>query len=256
MSEPIAIAVLGATGNLGRQVCRQALDRGWRLSVGVRSRGRLEPETAARARIAELDLAAATVGQLASFLSGHDVFVFCAGVVTEGEAFVRLFDKAVSAVEALPAGSRPVSWFMAGAALLPLDARGRLGVDLPKVRGTYWPHRKNYERLQRSEIDWRLLCPGPMVDQPALGLERLRVSIDSLPAPMPGIVGTLPAPLVLPLFAMLIPNLIIPYADAASVILAHVQRDDSTSRHRFGVALPAGMKGKKDAWVAAPRGAA
>ncbi len=236
MSEPIAIAVLGATGNLGRQVCRQVLDRGWHLSVGVRSRSRLEPETAARARIAELDLAAATIGQLASFLSGHDVFVFCAGVVTEGEAFVRLFDKAVSAVEALPAGSRPVSWFMAGAALLPLDARGRLGVDLPKVRGTYWPHRKNYERLQRSEIDWRLLCPGPMVDQPALGLERLRVSIDSLPAPMPGIVGTLPAPLVLPLFAMLIPNLIIPYADAASVILAHVQRDDSTSRHRFGVA--------------------
>lgn len=256
MSEPISIAVLGATGNLGRQVCRQALDRGWRLSVGVRNRGRLDPETAARARIADLDLAAATVGQLASFLSGQDVFVFCAGVVTEGEAFVRLFDKAVSAVEALPALSRPVSWFMAGAAMLPMDARGRLGVDLPKVRGTYWPHRTNYERLQRSDVDWRLLCPGPMVDQPALGLERLRVSIDSLPAPMPAIVGALPAPLVLPLFAMWIPNLIIPYADAASVILAHVQRDDACSRRRVGVALPAGMKGRKDTWAAAPRGAA
>ena len=149
MSEPITIAVLGATGNLGRQVCRQALDRGWHLSVGVRNQSRLEPETAVRARIAELDLAAATVRQLASFLSGHDVFVFCAGVVTEGEAFVRLFDKAISAVEALPAASRPVSWFLAGAALLPLDARGRLGVDLPKVRGTYWPHLRNYERLLR-----------------------------------------------------------------------------------------------------------
>lgn len=255
MSEPISIAVLGATGNLGRQVCRQALDRGWHLSVGVRARGRLEPETAAHARIADFDLAAATVGQLASFLSGHDVFVFCAGVVTEGEAFVRLFDKAVSAVEALPASGRPVSWFVAGAALLPLDARGRLGVDLPKVRGTYWPHRKNYERLQRSDIDWRLLCPGPMADQPALGLQRLRVSIDRLPAPMPAIAGALPAPLVLPLFAMLIPSLIVPYADAASVILAHVQREDTTSRHRVGVALPAGMKGRKDEWAAAPRGA-
>jgi putative NADH-flavin reductase len=256
MSEPISIAVLGATGNLGRQVCRQALDRGWQLSVGVRTRGRLEPETAARARIADLDLVAATVGQLASFLSGHDVFVFCAGVVTEGEAFVRLFDKAVSAVEALPASGRPVSWFVAGAALLPLDARGRLGVDLPKVRGTYWPHRKNYERLQRSDTDWRLLCPGPMADRQALGLERLRVSIDRLPAPMPAIVGVLPAPLVLPLFAMLIPSLIVPYADAASVILAHVQREDTTSRHRVGVALPAGMKGRKDKWAAGPRGAA
>lgn len=256
MSKPITIAVLGATGNLGRQVCRQALDRGWQLSVGVRTRSRLEPETAARARISDLDLATATVGQLASFLSGHDVFVFCAGVVTEGEAFVRLFDKAVSAVETLPASSRPVSWFMAGAAMLPLGSRGRLGVDLPKVRGTYWPHRKNYERLQRSEIDWRLLCPGPMVDQPALGLERLRVSFDCLPAPMPAIVDRLPAPLVLPLFALLIPSLIIAYADAASVILAHVQREDSSSRHRVGVALPAGMRGKKDEWVAASRGEA
>lgn len=126
MSVPIAISVLGATGNLGRQVCRQALDRGWQLSVGVRTRGRLEPETAARARIFDLDLAAATVGQLASFLSGHVFFVCCAGVVTEGEASVQLFDKAMSAVQALPASSRPVSWFMAGAALLPLDARGRL----------------------------------------------------------------------------------------------------------------------------------
>jgi putative NADH-flavin reductase len=255
MSKPIAIAVLGATGNLGRHICRQALERGWQLSVGVRSRGRLAPETVARAQVADMDLAEATVEQLASFLDSHDVFVFCAGGVTEGEAFVRLFDKAVSAVEAIPVQRRPVSWFLAGAALLPLDARGRLGVDLPKVRGTYWPHRKNYERLQRSDIDWRLLCPGPMVEQPTLGLERLRVSIDSLPAPMPAIARTLPAPLVLPLFAMLIPNMIVPYADAASLILAHVQPKDSTSRHRVGVALPEGMKGSKDQWVSTPRGA-
>ena len=157
------------------------------LSVAVRNRGRLAPEVAARAQVADLDLTSATIEQLSSFADGHDIFVFCAGVVTEGEAFVRLFDKAVSALEALRTDRRPVCWFLAGAALLPLDATGRLGVDLPKVRDTYWPHRKNYERLQRSDIDWRLLCPGPMVEQPALGLQRLRISIDSLPAPLPAI---------------------------------------------------------------------
>lgn len=248
-----SIAVLGATGNLGQHIASQSLERGWNLAVAVRNRGRVTSEVAARAQVTDIDLTTATIEQISSFADGHDIFVFCAGVVTQGEAFVRLFDKAVSAMESLRTDRRPICWFLAGAALLTLDATGRLGVDLPKVRDTYWPHRKNHERLQRSDIDWRLLCPGPMVEQPALGLQRLRVSMDSLPAPLPAIVRSLPAPLVLPLFAMKIPEMIIPYADAASVILANVQPKDSTSRHRIGVALPVGMKGKKDQWAAKPR---
>lgn len=252
-AEKPSIAVLGSTGNLGRHIARLALDRGWSLSVAVRNRGRLTPEVASRAQVTDLDLASASLEQLSSFAAGHDIFVSCAGLVTEGETFVRIFDKAVSAVDALPSDRRPVCWFLAGAALLPLDATGRLGVDLPKVRDTYWPHKKNYERLLRSDIDWRLLCPGPMVEQPALGLQRLRISIDILPSPLPAIARSLPAALVLPLFALKIPKMIISYADAASVILANVERKDSTSRHRIGVALPVGMKGKKDQWAAKPR---
>lgn len=255
-SQMTSIAVLGATGNLGKHVSQQALAQGWDLAVGVRSRARLAPEVAARARITDLDLTSASIEELAAFAEGCGVFVFCAGVVTEGEAFVALFDKAVSAIEIIPPERRPVCWFLAGAALLPLDAKGRLGVDLPKVRDTYWPHRKNYERLQRSDIDWRLLCPGPMVEQPAIGLQRLRVSIDSLPTQLPAFAGSLPAPLLFPLFAMKIPEMIIPYADAVSVMLGHVSREDAMSRHRVGVALPVGMKGKKDEWAARPRNAA
>lgn len=84
-----------------------------------------------------------------------------------------------------------------------------------------------------------------MVEQVAIGLARLRVSIDCLPAPQPAIARVLPAPLVLPLFAMAIPNLIVPCADAASVILAHVVGGDSWSRPRVGVALTAGLKDQK-----------
>lgn len=245
-----SLALLGATGNLGRHVARQALADGWALSVAVRNRGRLDAEVAAGAQVTELDLTLASREQIASFADGRDAFVSCAGVVTEGEAFVRLVDRVVAALESLPPGRRPVCWFLAGAALLPLDGTGRLGVDLPKVRDTYWPHRENYERLQRSSLDWRLLCPGPMVEQPAVGLRRLRVSLDSLPAPLPAIARSLPAPLVLPLFAMKIPEMIIPYADAASVMLANVDARDPMSRRRVGVALPAGMKGRKDKWGA------
>ena len=95
-----------------------------------------------------------------------------------------------------------------------------------------------------------------MVEQPAIGLQRLRVSIDSLPAPLPPIAKALPAPLVLPLFAMKIPEMIIPYADAASVMLANVSPGGAMSRRRIGMALPVGMKGSKSQWAAQPRGAA
>lgn len=248
-----SVAVLGATGNLGRHIAQQVLERGWSLSVAVRNRSRLNPEVAARARVTDLDLGSASIAQISAFAEGHDALVFCAGVVTEGQSFVALFDRAVSALEAIARSQRPVCWFLAGAALLPLDSSGRRGVDLPKVRETYWPHRSNFERLQRSTLDWRLLCPGPMVDQPALGLSQLRVSIECLPTALPSMARLLPAPLLLPIFAMKIPEMIIPYADAASVMLANVRPDGSVSRRRVGVALPVGMKGKKDQWAAKPR---
>jgi putative NADH-flavin reductase len=251
-----ALAILGATGNLGRHVARQALDRGWDLSVAVRSRSRLSQEVAENARVTVLDLDAVGVDELARFVAGHDALVCCAGVVTQGEAFVALIDRVVSAVERVPAASRPVSWFMAGAALLDLDTNGRRGVDLPKVRDTYWPHRANFERLQRASLDWRLLCPGPMVDQPAVGTERLRISIDALPSPLPAVARALPAPLLLPLFAAKVPEMIVPYADAAAVMLNNIAAASAMSKRRVGIALPAGMRGKKDQWAARPGDAA
>lgn len=240
-----SIALLGATGNLGQHVARQALARGWALSVAVRNRGRLSADVASAAAIVDMDLVTATTTEIASFAAGQDVFVCCAGYVTQGDAFVRLEDKIVTALESIQHDQRPVCWFLAGAALLPLDANGRLGLDLPKVRDTYWPHKLNHERLQRSDLDWRLLCPGPMIEAPAIGLDRLRVSLDTLPAPLPASAGALPSLLVLPLFAMKIPEMTIPYGDAASVMLADVEPHGRTSRHRIGVALPVGMKLRK-----------
>jgi len=248
-----SVAILGATGNLGSHVALQVLERGWELSVAVRSRDRLSTHVGDRARVTICDLAAVHADELARFVEGHDALICCAGVVTQGQAFVALIDRIVSAVESVTAASRPVSWFMAGAAVLDLDANGRRGVDLPKVRDTYWPHRTNFERLERSGLDWRLLCPGPMVDQPGLGLDRLRVSIDSLPAPLPAMARFLPSPLLLPWFAMQIPQMIIPYADAASVMLHNLSADSPMSKKRVGIALPVGMRGKKTQWAAKPR---
>ena len=123
---------------------------------------------------------------------------------------------------------QPVCWLLAGAALLDIDSSGRRGVDLPEVKSTYWPHRVNFERLSRSRLDWRLLCPGPMVDEPALGLDRLRISLDVLPVEIPAVARALPDSSLLPVFASLIP-MIVPYTDAAALMLASLNRGHAMS---------------------------
>lgn len=248
-----SIALLGATGSLGSCVARQALDAGHELSVLVRTPSKVPAEVASRAAVSTGDIARMPTRQLASFMAGRDALISCAGLVTEGAGFVNLFDRVVTALESMAADERPrVCWFLAGAGLLDLDGSGRCGIDLPKVGSTYWPHRANFARLKRSPIPWRLLCPGPMVQGPAIGLERLRISTDVLPVALPTWTGYLPGALVLPFFAKSIPQMIVPYDDAAAYLLAHLDPSEPLAGKRLGLALPPGMKGSKQHWAARP----
>ena len=110
-------------------------------------------------------------------------------------------------------------------------------------------------RLRRSPLDWRLLCPGPMVEEPPLGIARLRISLERLPVEVPAFGRALPGALFLPVFAHLVPQMIISYADAAALMLAQLSPGGEMSRHRVGVALPLGMRGHKQRWTARPKSA-
>ena len=241
------LIILGATGSLGSHVLRQALAVGHEVTVFVRTPSKLPPEVRGRVSVHTGDLNAHAPLDL---IRGQDGLINCAGYIADGDAFVGLVDRLVTGVDSLPAAEQPVCWFLGGAALLDVGSSGRRGVDLPKVRSTYWPHRVNFERLSRSRLDWRLLCPGPMVEGPALGLDRLRLSVDALPVHVPAFARALPGPLLLPVFASLIPQMIVSYADAAAVMLANLDRASATSRHRVGLALPEGMRGRKSQWSA------
>jgi putative NADH-flavin reductase len=241
------LIILGATGSLGAHVLLQALGAGLDVTALVRDPSKLPAQARQRVAVHTGDLRVALPPDV---VRGHDALINCAGNVTDGEHFVSLVDRVIASVESLPASARPVCWLLAGAALLEIDASGRRGVELPKVKSIYWPHRANFERLERSSIDWRLLCPGPMVDQPPLGLERLRISLNRLPVAVPAFARALPKPLVLPVFASLIPQMIVPYADAAALMLANLDRGSAMARHRVGLALPTGMQGRKSKWTA------
>jgi putative NADH-flavin reductase len=236
------LLILGATGSLGRHVLRQAVSADHDIAVFVRTPSKLPADVRDRVEVHLGDLGAALPVDL---VSGRDVLINCAGHVTDGDTFVAMVDRLVRSVDLLPAAEQPVCWLLAGAALLDIDSSGRRGVDLPQVKATYWPHLVNFERLHRSRLDWRLLCPGPMVDEPALGLDRLRLSLDTLPVEVPAGAVALPDSSLLPVFASLIPQMIVPYADAAALMLTNLDRDTAMSRHRVGLALPAGTSGRK-----------
>jgi len=244
------LIILGATGSLGSHVLRYALAAGQQVTVFVRTPSRLPPEARTQVSVHQGDLSRLPPADIGQLIRGHDTLINCAGLVTEGQTFVHLIDRLVTGVESLPAAEQPVCWFLAGAALLDIGPSGRRGVELPRVKSTYWPHRINFERISRSGLDWRLLCPGPMVEQPALGLNRLRITLDTLPVQVPALARALPGPLLLPIFAYLIPQMIVPYGDAAALMLANLSRGDAMARHRIGLALPLGMRGKKSQWTA------
>jgi putative NADH-flavin reductase len=249
------LIIAGATGHLGRHVLHQALASGHQVTVLVRSPSKLPVEAVSKVSIHSGDLGVMASAELARIISGHDVLINCAGHVTEGRSFVDLVDRIVASVESLP-GPQPVCWFLTGAALLDIDPSGRRGIDLPRVKSIYWPHRVNFERLSRSSLDWRLLCPGPMVEQSALGLKRLPISLDRLPVEVPAVARVLPDLLLLPVFASLIPQMIVPYADAAELILTNLYRGNSMAGHRVGIALPPGTRVRKSQWSANRRDAA
>ena len=236
------LIILGSTGSLGRHVLRQALAAGHEVTVFVRTPSKLPPDVREPVSVHTGDL-----GELVppALVRGQDALINCAGHVADGETFVGLIDRLVTSVDTLADAEQPVCWLLAGAALLDIDSSGRRGVELPRVKSTYWPHRVNFERLTRSRLDWRLLCPGPMVDAPALGLDRMRISLDVLPVSVPAFARAVPGPMLLPVFASVIPQMIVPYADAAALMLANLDRGNAMSRHRVGLALPEGMRGRK-----------
>jgi putative NADH-flavin reductase len=242
------VLVLGATGSLGRYVAQQAISANHVVSTIVRTPSKLPTDIRWKSMVYEMDIAKASTSALANIFRTNDVVIDTAGFVADKQTFTALTDHIVSGLESLPEGKRPVCWFMAGAAILDLNDRGRRGVDLPLVKTTYWPHRVNFDRIRRTTLDWRILCPGPMVEEPHLSLDQMRISLDLLPVQMPAFSKFLPKVMTLPFFTYRIPEMIVSYADAAAVMLANIAPDDAMSRHRVGLALPVGMRGRKKQW--------
>src|SRR5262249_2755844 len=77
-------------------------------------------------------------------------------------------------------------WAFGGAALLTVPGTRLMAVDLPRVPRVYEAHRTNLAGLQRSRLDWSMLCPGPMIaSENGKPTPNLRLAADEWPMARP-----------------------------------------------------------------------
>ena len=202
----------------------------------------------------------------------YDVAVSTAGCVDNNvrdaeEAlatpFCRIFDNIAGAAEQyLPPPRRAL--FIGG--ITALDVPGIVPPQafqplLSSRAPQYVAHLLNHERLERSELDWTLLCPGYLVDAAPIGCDPsgclpsdqpLRLSTDALPTFAPEkafkpwqLRGPFKYPFVLLPFLRREGEWTIPYESLAAVLVEHMPAGGRFSRARVGLANPIGVKLKK-----------
>jgi len=229
--------VLGANGALGRHIVQRAISAGFAVSVLVRREANERAFDTRSVTIHRGDLAQMSTEALANLFREYQVVVNAAGYVGEGQQFVDLVDRIVGGLEEIGDANGPVSWFLAGLGLLDIDENGRRGVDLPQIKESYWPHLANYDRIRRTDLDWRILCPGPMVDEEMTGDVGVISTIDRVPMDLPRQMAKLSDFDALRALAPLVSRSVVPYQAAASLVLSNCTPGGEMSRHRVGVAL-------------------
>ncbi|HKE06836.1 MAG TPA: NAD(P)H-binding protein [Candidatus Acidoferrum sp.] len=242
------IFLLGATGNSGRRILRLALQRDHEVTAFVRDEAKLlslvDKPIPPNLHVSVGDIS--KPADIARVMVGHDVAINAAGTVTDSSAFTQLVQTVVdSAIASLGEGGR--LWQFGGAAVLDVPGTHMMAVDLPKVPKVYEAHRTNLKALRSSQLDWSMLCPGPMIaSENAKPTKDLRLSADEWPMARPAYTYVLPRLALAFAFKQKVPELTISYEDAAEVILGNLFKNGQFSRRRVGVALPPGLHNYKD----------
>ena len=230
------VAVLGATGKFGQRLAASCLARGHKVTAAARQPERIKvPATGiANGKWRAVRFDGDDLDSIDAILADQDAVVSAAGNIADGQAFVELFDRIVSAAERTLGQGRRI-WMVAGAAVLDIPYASRIVLDLPFVPKRYRPHRANWQRLERSMLDWAMICPGSMAADDELPAERgLSVTLDTLPFGL-GPWARIAPPIALSL--MMKANtgrLELPYSVVADIVADHLTAGDRFGRRRVG----------------------
>ena len=160
------ILLLGATGRLGGHLLAEALARGHAVTALARSPERL----AAREGLRAVRGDARDMEAIRSLMPGHDAVVSALGAKRSGETYDLIEVAASNLIAAMEASGVRRLLVVASAGILQRDANS-LRRDAPgypaAFRAASAAHLAAYERLQRSGLEWTMLCPPELVEGPA-----------------------------------------------------------------------------------------
>jgi putative NADH-flavin reductase len=232
------IIVFGATGNVGRRVLAEGLSRGYEMTAFVRDPQKLREQqgeqAAAGVRIVADDLMNAE--SVRDALAGQDAAILAAGNAGQGEEFVRIVDRIVSCCEEQPQFSGRV-WVMGGAGLLEIPHTSIIGNDLPGLPPAFKIHNRNWERLERTRLDWTFMCPGTMFEADEREKAgRLNASTEVLPIPFPESVKEMTLEELAGLIFSRFPEIDVAYEDVARYMLDHLELSGTLKGKRVGLA--------------------
>lgn len=176
------VAIVGANGNIGRLLISTLVERGDTAVGVVRKPEQVEEIDRLGAKGALVDIEEVDVAQLVEAIKGCDSIVFTAGAGQgSGPERKQTVDYGGSVLSAQAAEQAGIKRFVQISAI---------GVDNPIIEdaGESWrayvaAKRDADDSLRRSDLDWTILRPGRLTDEPGSGKVHLAETVrrDEIP---------------------------------------------------------------------------
>ena len=175
------IAIFGATGHTGKFILRDALDAGHSASVLVRNPSKLPP---GKYKLT-IHLGDATDGDnVEDTIFGQEAVMSALGLTANARpgTVATAIGHIISAMQSNRVRRIVV---VAGAGILLDRTTGAMRIDSPTYPEEYRvygaEHRRVYEALAGSNLDWTLICPPTMYDTETGEPGELRAEFDRMP---------------------------------------------------------------------------
>jgi nucleoside-diphosphate-sugar epimerase len=172
------VFLIGAAGGVGRRLASVLVQRGDTVTGMFRNPSQHDMVANAGAEPVEGDLVHDTVDQLAAKLAGHDAVVFSAGAHGAGREQTSLIDGKGLEKAADAAAKAGASRFLLVSAFPDSERTSGLGegfehyLRVKKAADGY---------LSRTDLDWIIVRPGHLVDEPGDGLIAAGLALEEAP---------------------------------------------------------------------------
>ncbi|SFD74485.1 hypothetical protein/DNA repair protein RAD50 [Paenibacillus catalpae] len=232
------IIVFGATGNTGRRALEQGCKMGHEMTAFVRNSEKFYEQQGERSAKDVKVIVDDIINPVSvcEALSHQDAAIIAAGHAGQGDEFVRLVDNIISQCEINPSFSGRV-WVMGGAGLLDIPYTDLIGNNLPGFPPAFKTHNLNYERLQKSELDWSMMCPGTMIEstEPPVSVH-LNVTTETLPISIPRTIEEFSEAEIAGYLFSRLQELDVAYDVVVKCMLDHIELGGPFKKKRVGLA--------------------